>query len=370
MKSLLRLGILALIVAMVFSPSLSATTTKAQGSMPCYGLADADCKMLTDAFTSDNMTKLTSFVMNYDLAIAVKGSPQGDVNVKVNGTGPFAIDPKAISNPDPSNTAAALNSLTMSNVIKTSVSGAAAGGDQADSIEFRIVGGKLYFMDDKGSKGKWYFVVLNDALKMAQSQTAAMGASSSTGGLPPAASAALQDPDVLAAVSAIPNIPGFIKAAATDGPDLDGVKTRKLTYNFDLVALLNAKEIRPAIIAMSKQNGGAGVTDAMLNQYLTIASTALKNSTFSVSFIIGADKLFHGVGLNIALNLDATTMAMLNSGSGASAAAPTALTANIDFLLTLSKVGQPVKVDPVADAVAMPMGGAAPSAPMAPTAAK
>src|SRR6266851_7570757 len=213
MKSLLRLGIVVIIAVFALTPALGvkAQSSSCTSSMG-YGLADADLKLFCGAFDQANLVKFTSFVMDYNLAVKVTGTPQGDVSLNVAGNGPFAVDTAAMSSGGSSNPMAAMTAIQASNVIKASASG--GGQNMAGNLEWRITGGNLYFMGDMATQGKWEYISLSDAMTAAMTQFSSMssGSSSGPGSMMTGASTAFQDPSVQAALAAIPTIPGFIKA--------------------------------------------------------------------------------------------------------------------------------------------------------------
>ncbi len=99
------------------------------------------------------------------------------------------------------------------------------------------------------------------------------------------------------------------------------------------------------------------MSDAQATQVATLVATALTGSNFSVDWLVGTtDNLVHGFGINIAVHLDATTVAMLNSGSSSSGT-PKPVDASIVFNLTLSKVGQPETVAAPAGATQLDLSG-------------
>src|SRR5215472_11671844 len=163
MKSLFRLSIVLVIAALALTPALGvkAQSSSCTSSMG-YGLADADLKLFCGAFDQANLAKFTSFVMDYNLALKVTGSPQGDVNVAVQGNGPFAVDAAAMSASNSSNPMAAMTAIQAANTIKASATG--GGKDMSGNLEWRITGGNLYFMGDMATQGKWEYISLSDAM--------------------------------------------------------------------------------------------------------------------------------------------------------------------------------------------------------------
>src|SRR5579859_3716029 len=316
MKSLFRLGIVVIIAVLALTPALGvkAQSSNCTSSM-AYGLADADLKLFCGAFDQANLVKFTSFIMDYNLAVKATGTPQGDVAINVQGNGPFAVDTAAMSAGGSSNPMAAMTAIQASNVIKASASG--GGQNMAGNFEWRIVGGTLYFMGDMATQGKWMSLSLSDAMTSAMSQFSSMSSGSSSSGgagsMFSGASTAFSDPSVTQAFAAIPTIPGFIKADSKAGAQVDGQDTTQITFTFDLVTLVNAKETRPILKAALKSQGGgtADVPDTQVDQVAAMLANALKGSNFQVNWLIGKDGLIHGFGINIAFHLDASIAAMM-----------------------------------------------------------
>jgi len=366
MKSLFRLVVIVTVALMALTP---AVATHAQGTQMCFGLSDSDCKMFYGAFDQAQLAKFTSFVMDYNLDAKFTGTPQGDASVSVQGNGPFGIDPKFASSATSANPMAAMSAIMAGNTIKASASG--GGQNMAGNFEWRIVGGTLYFMGDMATQGKWMSISLADAMTSAMSSFSSMSSGSSSSSGPASmlsgANTAFSDPSVTAAFEAIPTIPGFIKADSKAGTQVDGQDTTQITFTFDLVTLVNAKETRPILKAALKSQGGgtADVPDTQVDQVAAMLASALKGSNFQVNWLIGkSDSLIHGFGINIAFHLDASIAAMMTSDSNAKA-----IDGNITFNITLSKVGQPVSVTaptgatPINLGAMMGSGGAAAPAP-------
>ncbi|MEP7287943.1 MAG: hypothetical protein ABI947_19500 [Chloroflexota bacterium] len=336
MKSIIRFSIALLIAVIAATPAFSA---RAQGTN-CYGLADADCQLYYGALAPDNMAKFASFAMDYTLAAKIKttGATAQDADIKVEGSGSFSGDPKSFTAANPS---AGLSSLLFSNVIKANVT--SNGSPMAGDVEVRVTGGNAYFNSAMFTQGKWQFVPLSAATG---------GMSGMTGG----AGAAASDPALMKSFMDVLASPGVIKAEAKDGPEVDGQATKQFTFTLDAVALTKAPELRPLLKqALAAQAKGAPVDDQQVEAVATLAGSALKDSTFAVSWLVGtSDKIFHGVGLNIVLKIDDSTAKLLKMDGP--------VDATVDFNIQVSKVGEPVTVEVPADAAPFSMGGMSPDA--------
>ena len=353
MKSIIRFAaLLALALTALFpATSLAVNAQAAQ----CYGLADADCKLLQDAGSADSTAKLSSFNIDYSIKATIAGTGAADGNLNITGSGPFAIDPAVMADlkanagkaMDPATTVKAISALSFANVIKleSTIPTVTPG-----TFEVRIVGGNLYFMGDKATQGKWM------TLNLAQ-QMSAMG--SSMGGMMGGASASTNpaaNPKIQADIEALMKAPGVVKTESGDGPSVDGQATRKLTWNIDFAALFAAPEFKTLVTDISAASGQSMET-AQLDQTIQMGQVILKDTKFQVSYLVGSgDKLFHGFGMTLAVKLDPQYAALLTNNTDAKE-----LNVNFDLNVQLSKIGQPVKVDPVADAQNVNPGGMAPT---------
>jgi len=344
MKSVFRSAVFAILVALLaFVPVMS---THAQADM-CFGLKPDDCTLLQSMGGAD-MSKLSSFVMDYTLTAKITGTGSSDVDLSVQGSGPFAIDATKMSGAS-SNPTAAIGGLTMANTITASLT--ASGQTQKGSFEFRILDGTLYFMGDMATQGKWMSVDLTQALGAMMSNPQFSGALNASSN--PAAAAAM-DPEVIQNLTKAFMSPGVITAKRAADITIDGQPVAAFQFSFDIVSLLKAPEFKPAIQKiMASQASGTQITDQQLNQFLVAAQTMLKDTTFSVTQYVGTtDKLPHGFGLDFSLKLDPATAGMVTGSSNAQA-----LNADLHFLVTLSKVGQAASVTAPAGAEKIDLSG-------------
>lgn len=354
MKFTIRIAVLMAMVAALMVMAPAAKPAQAQGDS-MFGLKADDAALLQAAF--GNLKDLKSFTMDYTLTAKVSGTGTSDGDISVTGNGPFAIDASKITMPaasagsmpmsmDPAAMSAALGALTMQNTIKATANMAAQ--SQTGSFEFRIVGGILYFMGDTATKGKWMKLNLADAMKQASASNPMMSGSGASAAQAQIATL-FSDPAILTALQSIPAIPGFITASRGDDVTVGDQKSAAISIVFDIGKLAGAKEIKPLISAALKAQSGTAPDPSQVDQISTLAGTLLAKTTVTVKWLVGTtDKQFHGFGLNI----DATVDASMFTGS---TTGPTVV--KFDFLVKMTDLNKDVKVDPVADAVDVPMSG-------------
>jgi len=352
MKHAIRFAVVLAIFAMI--ASLAPRPVQAQTNN--FGLSDADAQLLSDGFTN---FKAKSFQMNYSFKVDGTGIPDSDdVSINVTGSGGLAYDPAKLSAASANPTAAA-GGITLSQVIKASAKTGTV--DQSDNVEVRIVSGEVYFKDDVGTKGKWMKLSLADAIKQAQSMNPMTGGSSATSGsaqaskMQQAIMGLMMDPTIGESLSQIPTIPGFIVAKRGADQTVDDVRAATITVTFDFTKLVASPVIKPLVKAVltanAEQSGQtANITDDQVTSVITLAKALLKKGTLTLTVLVGTtDKIMRGFGFNIDASVD-------TSAFNPSAKGPTNVT--VDFLIKLSKLDQPVKVEPVADAVDMKMPSA------------
>jgi len=359
MKSTIRFVMMLAVAAMIAS-LVAIKPVQAQSSNP-FGFSDADAKLLQTAY--ENVKKLKSFQMDYTLTASVAGvSKTGDGSISVTGSGPFAIDASKATG-GMTDISADAGAITMQNTVTAEVTGAKA---MKGSLEFRIVDGIFYVKGDQATKGVWYKASLADAIKQGQKSNP-MASGSGGAKAQEAIMGLFADPDVQAALPKLLATPGFL--TETNTPDTVGdVKVAKITLVIDITKLFASPDAKPIVKALLKlqaaQTGkpATDVTDDQVDQILTLATSLTKKGTISLTWLIGTDdSMFYGVGLSIDAAVDTSMM-------NPNATGPT--TVKADFLVKLSKLNEPVKVDAVPDAIDAPMGGGTMMATPAATAAK
>jgi hypothetical protein len=339
------LAVLALTLAVV--PAVSSV--RAQGASCLPGLDEATCTLFSEA--SANMGTVTKFVMDYTIDVTAP-----DTVVNIQGNGPIDVTEltgtaAGMMEGGTTDPTAALAGLTMQQTMTASVD--AQGESQSGTFEFRIVDGVLYFTGDEATDGQWM------KLDLAKAVAAAQEAGSNTGGMqvggmdPAQAQAAamqlmgaLMTPEVAAAFS---DPSKFIEAEVSDGGDVDGVSTQKITVNLKLgevLGLLTGPDGAKIAEALAPVFGLTAENSAMITGMATMFKPVLDASTFSFSWWIDPEaKQFRGFGINIDVTVDAQTQMMMGSTEAAED-----VQVKVDFLVTLSAIGEDVVVEPVADA--------------------
>jgi hypothetical protein len=347
LKTKMRYVLLALLaLVMVIAPA--ATATRAQGADCLPGLDADTCALFTAA--TENQGSITSFVMDYNIAMKTTGTGQ-DIDLSVVGSGP--MDLAALMAADPttamSDPSGLIKAITASQTMDASMT--TAGNTIKGNFEFRIVEGVLYFNGDLATQGKWMKIDLLQALSAASGQMAGL-----QGQLGAATGAA--DPAMAAQVMSLFSDPSkFFTTEVGEGQEVDGVKTTSITLTVNIKALVEAlfsEEGRAVLLEILKAQG-----QEMDAQQLEQAAAAIRifepvldATKMSMSWWIDPEaKQFRGFGLTFNTVVDKTTAALLNP----QAATPSEITVDFNFLVTLSKLNEAVTVEPVADAVdAMP----------------
>lgn len=337
MKSILRYGVLAALIMVMAAASV--VTTNAQGATLCpKGLTADDCSLLTGSKAA------TSFVMDYTVTAKTAGTTS-DFDLEVKGSGPIDVS-KVTAGTDPSKMYAGLLFQT-----KMDASLAAGSQKQAGSIEIRIVDGFIYINGDQATKGKWMKV---DLAKVTQS---------SMSGLPvsPSSLNTAVDPALITALEGLAG--DALSGKSADGPTVDGVATKQITVSLDLNALVKSLGTDKGAAAIAQiaamVPGGASASgmdpkqiQQAVSQFQPMLEPTLKATTISFSWLIDpAAKQYRGFSAIIKTTVDPALAAMMSGGAGG--AAPKAISVDLELNVTLSKLGAPVTVDPVADAVDM-----------------
>lgn len=353
MKPVIRFCLILLIATLVIAP---VAISRAQGTACLPGLQAADCDLLTAATKGS----ITSTTMDYVLSVNVTGlegvksgsTTLHDIALNVAGNGPLSIDkskmPAKISGSDPKSLTDLFGALTLGNAIKVDLKN---GSDvQSRSFEFRIVGGKLYYMADnadmypdsqKSLVGKW---LVADPSQMQSNP----GFSSAMGNV--AMGSSMANPASMAQAQAMIQqflaVPGFITAARADANN-----EATFTVNVDIATLLKSPQFKPILTSIAASMGGASGTkmdENQLNAMLGMVTPYFEGLKITVTDVVGTqDKLVHGFGLHIALSLTAEQLQTLGAMGGGSSGGdmPTftnPLTADINFSIKLANLNQPV----------------------------
>ena len=357
MKSKSRLAILSLVVAIVmFGAVLSPALQVNAQSNQCFGLSSDDCALANGTSQPGAMQKLTSFNMAYQLTFSGNG-PQGNTaDFSVKGSGPFAVDAtgvNSLSNGDMN----AVAKLTMANTL--SWSSTTDGQTKTGNFEFRIVNGTLYFQGDNATQGKWKSVDLQQAAR--SRNFGSMGRGMFGQSANPAQMLAM-----LGALHKLADTPGFISAERTADTTVEGQQVATFVYHFDVQKLLTSPNFATFLKTIGSQNPRLqNLSDRQIQAMLGGVSAALQNSQISITRQIGVtDKLPHGFGVDVVLNVDpkvmAGMMAMMPSSNATQAAEVMPVKANLHFLVTLTGIGNKVTVEVPAGATPVDLNSTSP----------
>lgn len=364
MKSMVRLAVLALVVALLVGGVSLPVRAQGDAPNPCFDLKADDCKLLTDGGAA--LSKVTSLNMDWKLSLKTAGTGQ-DGDVTLTGKGSITVPASTGAGSDSGGAVGAamagLNDLQFQNAITSS--GKMGKDDLSGSLEFRIVGGVLYFMSDKLTGGKWQGVKLDQQEMMGSMMglTGGAGGNSPLGANNPA-TALMSDPNFLPALMAAPTIPGVIKVARAD--DMDATdKSEKyavINYDVDLATLFKAKEFLPVIKAIATQAmstrtssvGGAAtppaipeMTDEQAAQFAAMAATAVKDVKIRATVWVGLDsKTVRGLALVVNAKIDPAANPMI----AAALKAKTPISFDFSVGIEFSKLGAGDKVEAVKDA--------------------
>jgi len=346
MKSILRLGLLVAVLALLVT-GVSAPA-RAQGGVCAFG-AD-DCALLEKV--AGNSASVKSFVIeSLSVKFAASGLPNNtpDINFEVSGSG--GLDASGIAADAMADPAAVLKGLKAALKLTASATGAAAAAQSID-LELRIVDNWLYLNAGQATGGTWIKFGLDKAM--------AAGGAMSGGMNPMMAQSMMSNPAVANFIVALTTMEGVATGAVTDGPTIDGVATKSFTTSISLDALvkgLTSEEFRPKLKELLAAFGQT-IPDsqlAQLSMLSTMLEPTLKATTFTITqYIDPAGANMHGIMIVFDTTVDPSLAAMAGGAAGGS---PIKVSFSLDF--QMSKLGEPVAVEPVADAADMSsmMGG-------------
>lgn len=366
MKTLFRLGVLAVVFALLVSAVALPVYAQGGATNGCFDLKADDCKLITDGGAA--LTKVTSTNFSWSLSLKTEGAPEaGSLDLSGKGS---VIQPPASTGTTPSTgnpMGAALGELTTVQFQTTITSQGKMGPqDLSGSLELRIVGGSLYIMSDKLTGGKWQALKLDEAMSSAMSMASGMSGAGGASGLPGSnnpMSGLMSNPDLLAAIAQAPNIPGVIKV--TRDADQDATdkseKYAHFTYTVDLVTMVKAKEFLPIVKAIAAQamasrlsgaGGGAAtpaaapeLTDEQAAQFVTMLADALKDVRIQAVVAVGLDsKTLRGLGFSLSATIDPKN-AMIAAMMSGSAALTQPVKVDFSVSLELSNLNKGDKVE-------------------------
>jgi hypothetical protein len=353
----MRFVLLALLaLVMVIAPA--ATATRAQGADCLPGLDADTCALFSAA--SANQATINKFVMDYEIALKTSGLPDpNNIDLSVKGNGPIDVSALAamamsMATPDPAMMAdpsAIIKSLVMAQTMDASLS--AGGQDLKGTFEFRIVEGVLYFKGDMATQDMWMKVDLLQAVASASGQLSAL-----QGQMGGAATGALDPALTEKAMALFADTSKFFSTEVGEGGEVEGVKTTSVTLNVNIKALVEAlfSEDGRALILEAAKAQGQALTEqdlAQISAILPLLEKTLDATKLSISWWIDPDaKQFRGFAMNFSTVVDEGLATLANPQS---TTPPTAISVDFSFAVTLSKLGEDVVVEPVADAQEVPL---------------
>jgi hypothetical protein len=366
MKSIFRFCLVLLIAVLVIAPTM--TITRAQGTACLPGLQEADCTLLTAA----GKGSISSVTMAYTLAVKVTGiegvksgsSTLHDISLNVAGNGPLSLDksklPAGLTPGDPSAAIAGVAALTLGNAIKIDLTN---GPDaQSRSFEFRIIDSKVYWKSDnadmypnsqKDQVGKWLVMPIDPSQmsSMPGFSNAMMGSAMMSGSGAAQAQAMMQQ---------FMAVPGFITATRSDAND-----EATFTVNVSIATLLKSPQFKPILTALASSMGGGSsspMDPAQLDAMLGMSTPYFENLKITATSVVGTKyQLAHGVGFHISLSLTAAQLQSLGalfggSSSGSMPKLTNPLSADVNFMIKLSNLNQPITLTAPADAIPVDTG--------------
>jgi hypothetical protein len=328
MKPIIRLVALVLILALMPLVNVRADAN----CLP--KIKAADCQLMDDA--SQNMSKMISFDLGYDISYKLTGGPARNLSVAIKGDGP--IDFNDIADSDYQSVLKHL-ALT-SNMTIDSVQGTTK---QTATVEVRLVGGELYVSQEE-TGGDWIQLSLNRLLEK------------SAGGTPISLGAIVDilRPGSLLLFPAGSNTVNIIRATRQNGPKIENKATTQIVANFDYATYYRSfktdaerKAFLSSFLVSLTAASGQRPSIARLQDPKLLAATerTVKTVKTSLSWIMGPDdKMLHGIGLNFSATVDPAVAALISSAFG-----KTSLVLNIKMLFTFTKIGDPVQIDPVTE---------------------
>ncbi|MDW8300679.1 MAG: hypothetical protein RML95_15210, partial [Anaerolineae bacterium] len=270
-------------------------------------LSAEDCALVAAA--SKNVDKLKSFAMDFAVEAAAKGLGTSGFTLSVKGSGGADLSKVDAGSDD---IAEVLEKIALRVIMDASLTGDDA---QAGEIEIRIVDGQIYTKSP--GDDEWEVQSVSEFLEESEFNL----------------ELGLNLSDVL----------GFSESAgmemlgaqytATDGPTIDGVKTRAIKASLDLKPFFESLAM-PSIPGLPMDVPNMPET----GNFLSNLAKAFKKVLLSATNYYGVDGTLRGFKLEAAVEADGSALAALTGLSG-----------NIELILTidvrLSKLGEPYKVE-------------------------
>lgn len=327
-----RAAILSIVLVTLF-----ASTLPTHAQEICFsGLTPAECQLLTDARTAN----YKSFLMDYQVALKVSGFTPKDLTFSVKGTG--GIDTSKVADISTNPTSLVLWQ-------RMHLNWAMNNDPHENDLEYRYVAGQLYMIDTYGTKGQWVVGAPYDLDDLRIAVAVPFSVLNSAKGPLTA--------DAIRLAFKTVSDPAIVKVEHKTGDIVDGQPTEQFLFTINTSALtqsLSQSDNRPLLKAIVEYAywaswNGIHIDPSTLQQIvLTLEDFAplLQNANFTVMLRLGAqDERVQCICVDFAANLDAPAASLISRTGGKP------LSIDAEFMLNLSKIGEAVNVEPVANAI-------------------
>jgi hypothetical protein len=312
-----------LLAAFAISILSSLTDTRAQAP-DCFGLRQADCKIVSTA--DANLAKLTTFAYELDVALAYdSGEYGGEYKLKGNGM----YEGNLIGTATMAEMTAALKNLKFTLEASGSVANRMPRSSSTNEFDVQIiiVDGMVY--ENSTYTYGWQVRPLSNMLTSFDT-------------------VATPDPVITRALAQLPKIKGMIKARRTGAaPILEKQRQIEFVYTFDINVLLKSPELRPVLRELLERSGSnIEYSDRDIQNIASILSQALTGTTMKVTRWVGSkDNLYHALTLDFVLAANPKTFGY---------AIQPVVKGNLHFDIKLTGIGQPVDVTVPEEALPSP----------------
>lgn len=320
--------VLTLIVLLVFASTLP---TQAQGGDCVAGLKANDCQLLKEMTNGD----YRSFLIDEQISLKESGLPGGNIDFLLNGNG--GIDVSNVGN------VANLHERPFSHIVTNLTFSQSLSwqqnGQPKQNGEFRIVNGVLYLRDNQWPDKTWLkFTLQGDAAVYIMST---LEANITVSDISEAAKIVNQlghDPDIL-------------KAERQDGLLVNDQPTALFTMHINPDALITAladpanRALLKLFLSTRRPSDSSAADDQTVAQAQTALKTlkpALQNAKLTLMERVGTtDKHLQCVCIDFSATVDAASAALVGGTMGQP------VTIDVEFMVSLSKIGQPLTVEAV-----------------------
>lgn len=342
------LAILVLVAGLV---PVAAAQDDTSAQINCLNLSKDDCTIVQTSL--DNLNKIDSLTPSFSLTEAIAGAEAVapgmglDSSADIKGSGALVLDRDVLKSDTPYKGATMSFDITGTSNMN--------GKDTPVDASIALVDGVLYWKDS--TTGDWKGVAVADIKDHAADfMTAMMSMNSSSSGMMGGMMGSMM-PAIMGQMgqmnganpgtdmsamgdhlTAMLQIPGFVKQERLDDADLLGQKMAVFAYTGDIGVLLKSKDfqktVNDAMSSMSSgaQSGGAGGQMALMIPALLESTTG----TVKLTRWIGTDDQFiHQVALDVDCTIDLFGSAA-SANSKATPIPPITLKVNVTF--TMDKI--------------------------------